>query len=247
MLTGSGFFKSQDFCPKSKPQNSLPGSFPQRGGSCRIELKLGTRFEDEKGKELFNDLDGDEVVVDILAGEKEERRDKVAEKKVSTADPVNTAGEVVTTVDVEVSVSLITIITIDDAMNLAQILVEIKATKPKALTTTATIVTAVSIRPKEKGIIMQDPSKTPSPKPIVSSQQPSQPKGKGEAKMVEPERPLKRKEQIIMDEQTARDLKAQIQANLEEVQRIPKEKEEEANIAMIAEWDNTQAMMDTDY
>nr|GEY22650.1 reverse transcriptase domain-containing protein [Tanacetum cinerariifolium] len=50
--------------------------------------------------------------------------------------------------------------------------------------------------------------------------------------MAEPERPLKRKEQIMVDEQISRDLKAQMQANLEE-QRISKQKEEEANIAMI--------------
>nr|GFD04808.1 hypothetical protein [Tanacetum cinerariifolium] len=37
----------------------------------------------------------------------------------------------------------------------------------------------------------------------------------------------------------ARDLEAQMQADLEEEQRIAKQKEEEANIAMIAEWDNT--------
>nr|GEU34401.1 hypothetical protein [Tanacetum cinerariifolium] len=40
-----------------------------------------------------NDIDGDEVVVDVSAGEKEEQSDKVDEKEVSTA------GEVVTTAD----------------------------------------------------------------------------------------------------------------------------------------------------
>nr|GFB56306.1 hypothetical protein [Tanacetum cinerariifolium] len=65
--------------------------------------------------------------------------------------------------------------------------------------------------------------------------------------MVKPEAPLKMKEQIMIDEQIARDLEAQIQADLEEEQRIAKQKEEEANIAMIAEWDNTHAMIDADY
>nr|GEV65905.1 hypothetical protein [Tanacetum cinerariifolium] len=51
--------------------------------------------------------------------------------------------------------------------------------------------------------------------------------------MFEPERPLKRKEQIIMDDQIARDLEAQMQADLKEEQRIAKHKEKEANIAMI--------------
>nr|GEY43013.1 hypothetical protein [Tanacetum cinerariifolium] len=65
--------------------------------------------------------------------------------------------------------------------------------------------------------------------------------------MVEPKRPLKRKEKIMMDGQIARDLEAQMQADLEEEQRIAKQKEEEANIAMVAEWDNTQAIINADY
>nr|GEV54179.1 hypothetical protein [Tanacetum cinerariifolium] len=169
-----------------------------------------------------NDLDGDEVVVDDSAGKKEEHGKKVVEKEVSTDDPVTTTGEVVTIADVKVSVALTTTTTTDDELTLAQTLIEITAAKPKAITTAATTVTAVSTRPKEKGIIMQEPSKTPSPKPIVSSQKPSQPKDKGNAKIVKPERPLNRKEQIMMDKQIARDLKAQIQADLEEEQRIAK-------------------------
>nr|GEV12324.1 hypothetical protein [Tanacetum cinerariifolium] len=145
------------------------------------------------------------------------KSEKVAEKEVSTTDPFTTAGEVVTTADVE------------------------------AITTASTTVTDVSTRPKEKGIIMQEPSETPSPKAIVSSQQPSQPKDKGKDKMVEPKRPLNKKEQIMMDEQIARDLEAQMQVDLEKEQRIAKQKEEKANKAMIVEWDNMQAMMDADY
>nr|GEW58419.1 hypothetical protein [Tanacetum cinerariifolium] len=54
-----------------------------------------------------------------------------------------------------------------------------------------------------------------------------------------------RKEQIMMDEQITRDLEAQMQADLEEEQRIAKQKKE-PNIGMIAEWDNTQPIMDAD-
>nr|GEZ07591.1 hypothetical protein [Tanacetum cinerariifolium] len=64
----------------------------------------------------------------------------------------------------------------------------------EVVTTAATIVTATGTRPKGKGIVMQEPSETPSPKPIDSSQKPSQAKDKGKGKMVEPERPLKRKD-----------------------------------------------------
>nr|GEX41649.1 hypothetical protein [Tanacetum cinerariifolium] len=78
---------------------------------------------------------------------------------------------------------------------------KIKVAKPKAIKTAATIVTAAGIRPKEKGIVMQEPSETPLPKPIDSSQQPSKTKDKGKAKMIKLEKTLKRKEQIMIDEE----------------------------------------------
>nr|GEW89062.1 hypothetical protein [Tanacetum cinerariifolium] len=149
----------------------------------KLEGKKKKRTHGLKRLYKVNYLDGDEVVVDVLAGEKEEQSKKVTK-----------------TTDVEVGAAFTTTTTTNDELTLAQTLIEIKAAMPKALTTAATTVTAVSTRPKEKGIIMQDPSKTPSLKPIILSQQSSQPKDKGKAKMVEPERPLKRKEQIMMDE-----------------------------------------------
>ncbi|GKF15514.1 hypothetical protein Tco_0056976, partial [Tanacetum coccineum] len=56
---------------------------------------------------------------------------------VSVDDPVTTAGEVVTTVIVE----------IPEELTLARTLIEIKSAKPKAVTTAATTVTPASSRP----------------------------------------------------------------------------------------------------
>nr|GEV87740.1 hypothetical protein [Tanacetum cinerariifolium] len=180
-----------------------------------------TLVDDTRGRmneeDIFgvNDLDGDEVVVDVSASEKVEQSIKVIEKEVSTVDPVTTAGEVVTTAGEVVTTA------------------EIKATKPKAITTAATTFTAVGTRPKEKGIVMQKPSETPTPKPIDSSQQPSKTKDKGKANMIEPEQPLKRKDQFMIDEDVSRNFEAQMQAELEEEERLEKQKEEEDNIALI--------------
>nr|GEZ74493.1 hypothetical protein [Tanacetum cinerariifolium] len=129
----------------------------------------------------------------------------------------------------------------------AQTLIEIKAAKPKAITTAATTVTATGTRPKEKGIVMQEPSERSTPTLIDSSQKSSQAKDKGKGKMVEPEKPLKRKGQIMIDKEFAKNLEAQMQAELEEEDRLARLKEEETNIALIESWDNTQAMMDADY
>nr|GFA70764.1 hypothetical protein [Tanacetum cinerariifolium] len=58
--------------------------------------------------------------------------------------------------------------------------------------------------------------------------------------MVEPEKPLKRKDQIMINEEFAKNLEAQMQAELEEEEKgLARLKEEETNTALIAEWDNT--------
>ncbi|GJZ90079.1 hypothetical protein Tco_0662006 [Tanacetum coccineum] len=122
---------------------------------------------------------------------------------VSDADPVTTAGEVVTTASIE----------IPEELTLSQTLIEIKSAKPKDVTTAATTVTPASSRPKVKGIIFHDQEEQePASTPIVSPSQLPQAKDKGKTKMVEPEKPLKKKDQIAIDEEVAKNLEAQLQA-----------------------------------
>ncbi|GJU92674.1 hypothetical protein Tco_1317430 [Tanacetum coccineum] len=98
-----------------------------------------------QAKEIANDLQGEEVVA-----EKE-----VAKKEVSVADLITTASEVVTTANVEVTNANAPTTTIDE-LTLAQTLIEIKAAKPKAVTTTAT--TTTTTRLKARGVVVQEPS-----------------------------------------------------------------------------------------
>nr|GEW68202.1 hypothetical protein [Tanacetum cinerariifolium] len=65
----------------------------------------------------------------------------------------------------------------------------------------------------------------------------AKPKDKGKAKMIEPEKPLKKKDQIALDEEVARKLEAEMKAETEEEERIAREKDE-ANRAVIKEWDD---------
>nr|GEW18148.1 hypothetical protein [Tanacetum cinerariifolium] len=119
-----------------------------------------TLVDDTQGRineeDMFgvNDLDGDEVVVDVPTSENVEQSVKVVEKEVSTADPVTTAGEVVTTAGIKVITAATTPKISKYELTLAQTLIEIKAAKPKAITTAATTVTAANTRPKEKGIVI---------------------------------------------------------------------------------------------
>ncbi|GJS57777.1 retrovirus-related pol polyprotein from transposon TNT 1-94 [Tanacetum coccineum] len=62
---------------------------------------------------------------------------------------------------------------------------------------------------------------------------------KGKEKMIEFEKPLKKKDQIMYDQEVALNLQAQLQAELEEEERLTRQIEEEANIALIESWDNT--------
>ncbi|GKC68578.1 hypothetical protein Tco_1101176, partial [Tanacetum coccineum] len=135
--------------------------------------------------------------------------------------PVSDA-DLVTTIGEVVTLASVEIL---EELTLAQTLIKIKSSKPKDVTTTATTVTPASSRLKAKGIA----------------------KDKGKAKMVEPEKPLKKKDQIAIDEKVARNLESQLQAKLEEEERLLRQKEEEANITLIESWDNTQAMMDVDF
>nr|GFD31614.1 hypothetical protein [Tanacetum cinerariifolium] len=50
----------------------------------------------------------------------------------------------------------------------------------------------------------------------------------------------------MIDEEFAKNLEAQMQAELEEEDRLARLKEKETNIALVVEWDNTQAMMHAD-
>ncbi|GJZ13588.1 hypothetical protein Tco_0548818, partial [Tanacetum coccineum] len=113
----------------------------------------------------------------------------MAEKEVSTADPVTTAGEVVTT-NVEVNTASPTAVIITNVeLTLAQTLVELK-----------------SARPKTKWVVMQEPSEST---PTISLQLPSQVKGQGS----------KDKAKVEADYQLAQRLQAQEQEELSDAEK----------------------------
>ncbi|GJX74492.1 hypothetical protein Tco_0313087 [Tanacetum coccineum] len=235
------------------------------GSSSRVEssndASLGAQEDASKQGRKIEDLDADAEVT--LVNETQEMNDdnlmfdtgvleeqeiefeKVVEEPVvsvatTTKSILVSAAEVVTTASASV--------VIPDELTLAQTLIEIKTAKPKPVTTAATTVT--SVRPRAKGIIFHDQEEqVPASTKTFSSSQSQLPqvKDKGKGKMVEPEVPLKKKDQVALDEEMARNLEAQLQAELIEEERLARQKEEEANIALIESWDNTQAMMKADF
>ncbi|GJR15545.1 ribonuclease H-like domain-containing protein [Tanacetum coccineum] len=69
---------------------------------------------------------------------------------------------------------------------------------------------------------------------------------KGKGIWIEPVKPMKKKDQISLDEETA----LKLQAEFDEEERLAREKakkEQEANIALIETWDDIQAKIDADH
>ncbi|GJX12128.1 hypothetical protein Tco_0201987 [Tanacetum coccineum] len=126
---------------------------------------------------------------------------------------VSTGGDA-TTVSAATTTTA-TITTIDD-ITLAQALIEIKSAKPK-----------------EKGVVIQELGEST----ITISSQQSQDKGKGI--LIEPVKPMKKKDLIRLDEEAA----LKLQDEFDEEERLAREKakkEKEANIALIETWDDMQ-------
>ncbi|GJY57692.1 putative ribonuclease H-like domain-containing protein [Tanacetum coccineum] len=177
------------------------------GMSRRVETykdqeSLGDHEDASKQGRSIKDIDANAEVT--LVNETQERQDDdlMFDTGVLDADEVfvdvttvekeeqsTKTGEAVTTAGVEDSVAPTISTTVEET--LAQTLMEIKAVKPKA-----------------KGIVFHDQEEQVSiSKPTISVTQPSI-KDKGKSIMQEPERPLKIKDQVALDEQMARDIQA---------------------------------------
>ncbi|GJS27530.1 hypothetical protein Tco_0488150 [Tanacetum coccineum] len=160
---------------------------------------LGDQEDASKQGRKIDEVDQDAEV--ILVDDEQDMAEKevdMAKKDVSTTDPLTIVGEVVTTANVVVSTAEVTTdsatTTTVDELTLARTLIEIKAAKPKAVTTAATTTTTAVTRPKARGVVVQEPSEfTTTTSPSQPSQLP-QAKDKGKARMVEPEKPLKKKD-----------------------------------------------------
>ncbi|GKD44965.1 hypothetical protein Tco_1269610, partial [Tanacetum coccineum] len=99
------------------------------------------------------------------------------------------------------------------------------STKDSTATTTATILTP------RKGIVFQEPGK-------CSRQR--------QREMVEPKKPMKKKELTRLDEEIASKLQAEFDEEVRLV-REKAEKEQEANVVLTKEWDDIQAKIEADH
>ncbi|GJT38414.1 putative ribonuclease H-like domain-containing protein, partial [Tanacetum coccineum] len=200
-------------------------------GDQKDASKQGRKIDDiDKDVEvtLIDETQGrhdDDIMFDVsdLAGEEVFVAEQgVPDSKKDDVVQVNTAATTVSTAStIPVSAATIT----KDDITLAQALAELKSVKPKV----TTAITATTI--------LQEPSESIT---TTTTSIPSKDKGKGI--MVEEPLKIKKKDQISFDEQEA----IRLQAKFDKEERLAREKDE-ANVALIKEWNDIQAKIDADY
>ncbi|GJR48617.1 hypothetical protein Tco_1316720 [Tanacetum coccineum] len=178
-------------------------------------------------EEMFdvNVLDGEEVFVaeqEVVANKENDEVNVVEEavevintaKLITDDAQVSVVGNVVSIAGAATTVSATTTTIDDDGdITLAQALIEMKSTKPK-----------------NKGVVIQELGESTTTISLQLSSQQSQDKGKGI--LIEPMKPIKKKDQIRHDEDNA----LKLQAKFDEEERLTREKaekEKEANISLI--------------
>nr|GEX67664.1 retrovirus-related Pol polyprotein from transposon TNT 1-94 [Tanacetum cinerariifolium] len=144
------------------------------------------------------------------------------EPVTTVSTPITTAGVSVSTVEPSTPLTITTTIIKDEDLITSQTLIKIRSQKSKEKSKERgpkENSSETATRPT-RGVIMREASETTT-RPIVLPQQKLNPK----------------------DKEVTQRLQAQLQAELEEEERMARQKEEDANIA---EWDDVQAMMDAD-
>ncbi|GKB51391.1 hypothetical protein Tco_0902144 [Tanacetum coccineum] len=199
---------------------------------AKVTLVETQRRNDENDDNLIFDIgvfDGDEIVV-------------------KTEEPVINVA--LTTKSIQVSSDEIDLA---QEITLAQALAAMKSAKLKekdvvqessenvstattmvcTATTTVVATPAITTSPQQraKGIAFREPVES-----TVTTTVPSQKsKHKGKAIMIEPEKPLKKKDQIELDEELAREIEAEEQAELERIQKERAAQEEASRAAIYEE------------
>nr|GEX89359.1 hypothetical protein [Tanacetum cinerariifolium] len=97
----------------------------------------------------------------------------------------------------------------------------------------STLTTAPSATRKRKGVVIRDPKETATPSTIIHSEAKSKYKGKGI--LVEEPKPLKKQAQIKQDETYARELKAELNKNIDWDEKTKEQIDEEDSKALKGE------------
>ncbi|GJY99611.1 hypothetical protein Tco_0517041, partial [Tanacetum coccineum] len=159
------------------------------------------------------DADMDEVFKDV-EGDAEQVISAAADE-VPTGDAINTAGNKVNTASALVTTASVSVSTAEP-ITTGSVNISTANVEVSTASPIAATITTVELtlagRDKGKGIMVEEPLK------------------------------MKKKDQVLFDEQEA----IRLQAKFDEEERITREKEED-NVALIAQWNDIQDKVETDY
>nr|GEX36419.1 hypothetical protein [Tanacetum cinerariifolium] len=236
-----------------------------RGNIAKTQYKATSNDVSSQGTSLCDGPSRQDTIRDTCAHTRvtssfdDEALDKEDTSKQGRIDEID-ADEDIALEEVVKVVSTAKMI-IDAVVYAAQVttaIVDIPVSATETIVTTAPTITTESTKknvkvtqaPKTKGVMIQEPEE-PTTKKTTSSQQPQvRYKGKGKEKLIkELEMSKKRKHQIRADKELVENLQAEMQAKIDEDDRLAREraqKEQEANDALIITWDDIQAKIDAD-
>ncbi|GKB75544.1 hypothetical protein Tco_0942439, partial [Tanacetum coccineum] len=194
-------------------------AMPKVGRSARVvsskEASLGDQEDASKQGRKIYDIDADEDITleNVHDAKMFDVNDLDGDEVVVESEVTDKAGEKRKVVEEAVVVTDVVTIPVS-AATITNV----------ELTLAQTLAELKSTRPKTKGVKGQGS------------------KDKGKANMIEPEKPLKKKDQIKFDEEEA----LRLQAKFDEEDRLAREKAQQVEEANI-HWDDIQAKIDADY
>ncbi|GJY40600.1 retrovirus-related pol polyprotein from transposon TNT 1-94 [Tanacetum coccineum] len=143
--------------------------------------------------------------------------------------PITTAGVCVSTAEPSTPPTTTTVIE-DKDLIIAQTLIKMRCekSKEKEKERESKEKSSEPATRLTRGVTMQEPSESGTRKAVPSPQHDL--KDNGKAKMIEPKKPLKKKDQIKFDKEMAKRLAKELEAELEEEERVTIQREEEANL-----------------
>nr|GEV56007.1 ribonuclease H-like domain, reverse transcriptase, RNA-dependent DNA polymerase [Tanacetum cinerariifolium] len=188
--------------------------------SQRVETSNDTVLDDESNQgRMIDKIDQDDVVV--LKDDTEEDKEVAdAVKDVEEAmEDENEPTKVQEVVDVVTTAKLITEVVIAASETVTAASANITIAEAQVHAATTATVTAAPARVatalirRRKGVVIRDPEEESTTSTIISAETKSKDKGKGI--LVEEPKPLKKKQQIELDKQYARELHAELNKDID--------------------------------
>nr|GEW80493.1 hypothetical protein [Tanacetum cinerariifolium] len=182
----------------------------------RVDTSDDTVMDDESNQgRMIVEMDKDDVVV-LMDDKKEDKKDEEAKVVESAQEDETKPAKVQEEVDVVTTAKLITEVVTAASETVTAVSAIIPTVEPQVPADTITAAPAKVVAApsrKRKGVAIRDPKEELTTSSIIPAETKSKDKGKGI--LVEEPKPLKKKQQIKMDEEYARKLHAELNKDID--------------------------------